>query len=379
MRKFVAAVLAMVMVFAMCAAIAEGADESDPAAFSVGDTQVTASELEAETRLYLFMAVLECAEYGEDYDIMDPENVDDRAYLAVMDMKERIANRIIMEEEGIAPLSADEEKEAAENGREEWERYRKIAWSDNGLAFLPAGDYEIIDGDPEGNITRYFASFGLTEAGLEAYAREEMIGNKVREYVIGALADMTSDQKIEYYIKWYNQKLDEIGISENPEVIALVVERLSEDPSEFGGDDFEAFDRTLLIGDTYYELGYDTLRSFEAAGWTWTQENDGTYAFEVPETGSWFYVRTENDDPDGPVMMIDLMWADGLAAEYMGIDVSTGGDADSSSLWDYLAEVYNAETDDEGTLQARDELQDGRILLIETKGQTIRLTLTAGE
>ena len=129
--------------------------------------------------------------------------------------------------------------------------------------------------------------------------------------------------------------MDEIGVTENQEVIALVRDRLAEDPSETAGDDFDAFDRTVMINGTYYELGTDTLQSFAAAGWTWTQESDGVYAFEVPETGSWFYVRTENDDPETPVVMVDLMWADGLEAEYLGIDVSTEGD-EGTSLWDYL-------------------------------------------
>ena len=376
MRRFMAAVLAVLMMFCAFTAFAEETYDGSLVAFSVGDTQVTASELEAETRLYLFIAALECAEYEEDYDIMDPENIDDRAYLAAMDMEERIANRILMEQEEIPPLSAEDEESIIESAQEEWERYRGIAWSDSGIAFLPAGNYQIVDGDPEGNITRYFAGFGLTEEILAEIAREEMISSRVRQSVFDTLADMTTDQKINYYIRWQSDKMNEIGVTENQEVIALVRERLAEDPSESAGDDFDAFDRTVMINGTYYELGTDTLQSFAAAGWTWTQESDGVYAFEVPETGSWFYVRTENDDPDAPVMMVDLMWADGLEAEYLGIDVSTE-DSEGTVLWDYLEEYYDAEITEEGTLQATYGTPDGRTLLIETTGRTIRLTLMA--
>lgn len=376
MRRFMAAVLAVLMMLCVFPAIAEETYDGSMIAFSVGDTQVTASELEAETRLYLFMAALECAEYEEDYDIMDPENIDDRAYLAVMDMEERIANRILMEQEGIPPLSAEDEEAILESAHEEWERYRGIAWSDSGIAFLPAGNYQVVDGDPEGNITRYFAGFGLTEETLAGIVREEMISSRVRQSVFDTLADMTTDQKIDYYVQWQKDKMDEIGVTENQEVIALVRDRLAEDPSETAGDDFDAFDRTVMINGTYYELGTDTLQSFAAAGWTWTQESDGVYAFEVPETGSWFYIRTENDDPEAPVVMVDLMWADGLEAEYLGIDVSTEGD-EGTSLWDYLEEYYDAEINEEGTLQAVYGMPDGRTVLIETTGRTIRLTLMA--
>ncbi len=376
MRRFMAAVLAVLMMLCVFPAIAEETYDGSMIAFSVGDTQVTASELEAETRLYLFMAALECAEYEEDYDIMDPENIDDRAYLAVMDMEERIANRILMEQEGIPPLSAEDEEAILESAHEEWERYRGIAWSDSGIAFLPAGNYQVVDGDPEGNITRYFAGFGLTEETLAGIVREEMISSRIRQSVFDTLADMTTDQKIDYYVQWQKDKMDEIGVTENQEVIALVRDRLAEDPSETAGDDFDAFDRTVMINGTYYELGTDTLQSFAAAGWTWTQESDGVYAFEVPETGSWFYVRTENDDPETPVVMVDLMWADGLEAEYLGIDVSTEGD-EGTSLWDYLEEYYDTEINEEGTLQAVYGMPDGRTVLIETTGRTIRLTLMA--
>ena len=376
MKKFVAAALAVLMMLCVFTAIAEETYDGSLIAFSVGDTQVTASELEAETRLYLFIAALECAEYEEDYDILDPENIEDRAYLAVMDLEDRIANRILMVQEGIDPLSAEDEETILEDAREEWERYREIARSESGIAFLPAGNYRIVDGDPEGNMTWYFAGFGLTEEILAIYAREDMISGRIRQSVFDTLDGMTADQKINDYIQWRTEKMNEIGVTENQEVIALVMGRLAEDPSESAGDDFDAFDRTVMISGTYYELGTDTLQSFAAAGWTWTQEDDGVYAFEVPETGSWFYVRTENDDPKAPIIMVDLMWADGLEAEYLGIDISAEDDGDNI-LWDYLEEYYSAETNEEGTLQAAYGMPDGHTLLIETKGRTIRLTLNA--
>ena len=293
MKKLVLAALAVAMLLAaLCGAAAEEATESDPVAFSVGDVQVTASELEAETRLYLFMAALECAEYGEDYYILDPELIDDRADLAVMDIEEHIANRILADDAGVGTLSPDDEEAVRESAHEEWERYRAIAWSENGMAFLPAGDYEVVDGDPEGNITRYFASFGLTEEVLVRFAREELISDRVRESVIEGLSDKSRDEQINYYVQWYFRKLEEIGVTEYKDVIAQVKERLGEDPSGNAGDDFEGFELCVMIDHELYELGASTLHDFEKSGWTWTKEADGVFAFEIPETGSWLYART---------------------------------------------------------------------------------------
>ena len=380
MKKVLALLLMIAIACGMTCAFAEdGADEGERIALAVAGVETTAAELEAEIRLYMFMSALECAGEGEEYNILDPENIDDKTYYVVMDIEDRIADRILAEEAGIDTLTSDDEEALTEEANETWERYRAIAWSDDGMAFLPAGDYEVIDGDPEGNITRYFASFGLTEDVLLAQARAELIGNRLRAYVTDPLTDMSRDAKTEYYVQWRNDRFDELGVEEDPEVILLVMGWLAEDSYEYAGDDFDAYERSVMINDQYYELGTSTLRDLEDAGWIRTQEDDGVYAFEVPETGSWFYVRTENDDPEGLIVMIDLMWADGLEAEYMGIDVSAEGDGDDENLWDYLKEVYDAETNDDGTLQAWDKLEDGRVLLIETKDRTIRLTLTAGE
>ncbi len=379
MKKLISLLLVIGMLFGSYAATAEGEPDNDPVAFSVGDVQVTASELEAETRLYLFVAALECAEYGEDYDILDPENIDDRADLAVMDFEEHIANRILAGEAGIGTLSPSDEESVRDEAHEEWERYQGIAWSEKNMAFLPAGDYEMIDGDPEGNITRYFASFGLTEEVLVRFAREELIANRVRESVTETLTDMSRDEQIDYYVRWYFRKLDEIGVAENADVIAQVKEHLGEDPSGNAGDDFEGFERCVLIDHELYELGASTLRDFEAAGWTWTQEADGTYAFEVPKTGSWFYAQTENDAEDGKIVMLDLMFADGLEVSYQGINAGTEADESDESMWDFLEDNYDAEMNDDGTLQAWQTFSDGRRLLIETKDRTVRLTLVSGE
>ena len=78
-------------------------------------------------------------------------------------------------------------------------------------------------------------------------------------------------------------------------------------------------------------------------------------------------------------MMLDLMWADGLEIVYQGINAGAEADETEESMWDFLTENYEAETNDDGTLQAWQEFSDGRRLLIETKDRTIRLTRAAGE
>ena len=232
MKKVLAVLLMIAIACGMnCAFAEDGADEGERIALAVAGVETTAADLEAEIRLYMFMSALECAGEGEEYNILDPENIDDKTYYVVMDIEDRIADRILAEEAGIDTLTSDDEEALTEEANETWERYRAIAWSDDGMAFLPAGDYEVIDGDPEGNITRYFASFGLTEDVLLAQARAELIGNRLRAYVTDPLTDMSRDAKTEYYVQWRNDRFDELGVEEDPEVIVLVMGWLAEDSS----------------------------------------------------------------------------------------------------------------------------------------------------
>ena len=105
-----------------------------------------------------------------DYNIMDRLNIEDEMDKLVFDMELWYTARDLAESRGLYPLSQEAAAAAAENAEATWEHYRAIAWSNDGMAFLPAGNYQPEENDPEGNLIRYFASFGLTKEALQEKA-----------------------------------------------------------------------------------------------------------------------------------------------------------------------------------------------------------------
>ena len=164
MKKLTAILLILVLLLSALSAFAEDAD--DPAALVIGEHEVTRSELKDALTLYMFEAALSCAENGYGFDIVDRLNIEDEMDKLVFDMERWYVSEDLARGMDLYPLRMAAAVRAKVEAEERWTHYRGIAWSDNGMAFLPAGDYELREDDPEGNITRYFASFGLTKEAL---------------------------------------------------------------------------------------------------------------------------------------------------------------------------------------------------------------------
>ena len=244
------------------------------------------------------------------------------------------------------------------------------------MAFLPAGDYEHREDDPEGNITRYFASFGLTKEALYQKAVWEQAHDEVKKSVTAFMAGQSEDEIIDYFSDWFLEKMDEVSIREDQDVIADVVNELCEDSSEYQeGDDFESYERSIAIEGVYYTLGDSTIRDLENEGWDWTQEKDGRFRFQVTEDGNWFYARTDNGQPEGHLIMIDMTSAYDIAYEYLGYGFDRAFDPEEDAdIYQLIEDVYSGEYNEEGVLQARTEVSRGT-LLIELAENTLRLTL----
>ena len=128
-----------------------------------------------------------------------------------------------------------------------------------------------------------------------------------------------------------------------------------------------------------YCLGTSTVQDLVMNGWAYTVENDGTYAFYDSEFESYFYVVTSAGAADDPIVIIDLMWADGVPAAYCGFVADQETEGNENALMKWLTENFEAETNEEGTLVAQRVLSDGNVLQVETKDTRVRLSLTAAE
>ena len=140
-------------------------------------------------------------------------------------------------------------------------------------------------------------------------------------------------------------------------------------------DDEDDSERIILIDDGCYTLGESTIRDFERNGWEWTQMEDGRFRFEVTEEGNYFYARTENDDPDGTLVMVDMFYAYEIAYEYLGygFDLAYSPEMEDD-IYTFIEEDYDSDYTDEGILYARTEVKGGT-LLIEVCEGALRLTL----
>ena len=205
------------------------AADRDLIALRAGDAKVTAGELEAAVQLHMFRAALQCAGYGYEYDIVDPLNIEDAMDKEVFEIERKILIRKLAEQEGIWPLDAEAAQAAEEAARTEWDAAVQIAMSMNGLAFLPAGEYEFVEGDDAGNLTRYFKSFGLTEDVLLEEARIYEADELLRAKVMAARTDLSEDDLVIEYANWFMDRFEEMDISEDAYVISLVMNWLGAD------------------------------------------------------------------------------------------------------------------------------------------------------
>ena len=194
---------------------------SSDAAIVVNDTVVTPEELERAMTLHQIKAALTCAGYGYGIDITDALNIIDALDKELFDIEMKIVTLECEEAMGVEPLTEEEQAQARESAHELWLTYRATVAGEN-AAYLPAGDYLRLEGDPEGNVTRYLAGYGLTEETLyedACYWRQEQ---KLMEIVLADFENSDEDEALFYYVDWLSEHYDEAYIYEDPIAIAEV-------------------------------------------------------------------------------------------------------------------------------------------------------------
>ena len=201
------------------------ADYFSPAAVTVNGTVYTPDELENAMRLHLIEASLNCISNGYGYDVTDPLNIIDALDKVLFDMELRVVVMELAEEMEAAELSPEAEEAAQAEAHETWLGYLALANSEQGRAMLPAGEFEEVEGDTEGNLIRYLASWGLTEDVLVDDARYWMVEEQLKQAVAGTLAD--EDEQLDFYTDWLLEWYDQADIEESGVGVAEVVLNLA--------------------------------------------------------------------------------------------------------------------------------------------------------
>ena len=225
--------LALILLLCMTACAGRAEEEffvMESAVTLFGDQSISTAALKKEmTRQQLILALSYAAE-GREYDIMDSLNILDLVSKVLFDMEQSamIRNLIKLQEPEDREVTAEEEAQLRAQAKAEWEEYRAVARSENGMAFLPAGNYVPVPDDPEETITRYFESFGLTEESLYQDALNAALDQKLMQAETAFLEDATEDEKFDYYTDWLLNWFSLAGVQEDPLAVAEVCLRLKD-------------------------------------------------------------------------------------------------------------------------------------------------------
>ena len=217
-KRLMCALLALVCLLSQALA--------EEAVISVDGNEITRTELKQAVRLELFLGALQCAEYGYALDIVDPLTIEDEMDKVIFALEDRIVIRNLATEYGIA-LDENDLLAAREDADAEWQRYRDIAFSDNGMAYLPAGNYEPAD-DPEETVTRYFASFGLTWDVLLERSCDWLLEEKLQAAYTDGM-EGTKDELLMAFVDWQLEVFDEYEIIEDEDAIEHLIATLWDD------------------------------------------------------------------------------------------------------------------------------------------------------
>ena len=296
-------------------------DPSAEIAITVGDEKITADVLKDEIRLELIRSALECAGYGYEYDTVDPENIADRADTVAFDLELRAVVREQARKLGADVLTPEAEEAVEKEVQETWDRYTAIARSDNGMAFLPAGEYEPVEGNPEETLERYFASFGLTKDALRRIAAAEQTDTQVETVVIAGKGLKTRDEIIDYYTDWILERYDEMNPVRNNDVINRVIQELAGEGafSAIAGDWYEDEIMMNISNTGRFVVGWND------GDWTGTLEAEQITNTEGEEITAY---RMISDDPkanswENPELVPDIYYPGKLTLTRDGTPVDT--------------------------------------------------------
>ncbi len=204
----------------------EGEDYYSSSAVTVDGVEITPRELETAMRSDLFLTALRMSSYGQEYDTVDRDNIIDTLDKVLFDLEIRAVIRDQAEQMGLDELTAEEYEALWEESQAEWMDIRSQLYGDNAMAYLPAGAYRMIKGDPEGNITRYLASFGVTEYTVFNTLYDQLLEQKLKDAVAKDMEAADQEEAISVYTDWILERFDEAEIIENGVGIAEVCFRL---------------------------------------------------------------------------------------------------------------------------------------------------------
>ncbi len=195
-------------------------------AVKVDDAVIFPEELEEVMRRRLFLAALEVTARGFAYDTVDRDNIIDMLDKTLFDLEFDAVLRNQAEKLGLDDFTDAEYDQMWNEAEEAWRAVYAQMYGENALAFLPAGDYEMIEGDDEGNVTRYLASFGVTEESFFDALYLERLDAKLRDSVTRPMEHAPEDEKTSFYINWLADRFDEADIHEYGTAVAEVCFRL---------------------------------------------------------------------------------------------------------------------------------------------------------
>ena len=223
MKRMIALLLAVLLLAGVGTVQAE--DYFSEWAIRIGDVILAPEELEEAMNRSLMLSALSAAERGFEYQITDHLNLIDTLDKVMFDLESAAVLRQQAIRLNVWPTE-EAYQTADEQGHAQWEAYLEIARSENGMAFLPAGNYETAEDDPEQTLLNYLASFGLTEDAVCSQYRDRLLDQYLKEAVTVLMTDATEDELIDYYTDWFIARFDETEIVENGLAVAEVVLRL---------------------------------------------------------------------------------------------------------------------------------------------------------
>ena len=197
-----------------------------PVALTVDDIEITSRELEEAMRRHLLQSVINASSYGYGYDITERDNIIDTLDKVLFDLEIRAVIQDQAEEMGLDDLTVEEYDGIWNDLEEKWQRICEKLVSNNIMARLPAGNYRRAEDDPEGNITRYLASFGLTEETIFDELYHQVLEDKLKDAVTKDMDAASEDKKTEVYTDWLLERFWEADIHEYGVGIAEVCFRL---------------------------------------------------------------------------------------------------------------------------------------------------------
>ena len=220
---------------ALTAAYAAGGGEEEPEeryyyyspiALTVNGIVITPQELEEAMRSSLLQAALSVRANGHAYDMADRDNIIDTLDKVLFDLEIRTVIREQAEIMGLDDLTAEEYESLWNTAQEEWEQLCGRLSGSGVLNDLPKSVYRADPDDPEGNIIRCLASFGLTEDTLYAEQYDWLLEQKLMDAVAQDADPDDTDERIGVYTDWLLEQFDEADIYESGVGIAEVCFRL---------------------------------------------------------------------------------------------------------------------------------------------------------